>query len=150
MELGMKLKTYAAAIALALTAVGGIGLPTVPAAYAAPRANQIQNVENEPMPAGVTAAQAETAVLQALSSRGWTVQKPSGGSVDATYARRDFSATITVKYSKSAYSITYKDSSGLKYDAAKGTIHPNYNRWIANLKLDITRLATNAANGVPG
>jgi hypothetical protein len=145
----MKLKSYAAALALALAAVGGVGLPTVSAAYAAPRSNQIENVVNEPMPAGVSAAQAEAAVLQALSSRGWTVSKPSGGSVDATYARRDFSATINVAYSRTSYSITYKDSTGLKYDAAKGTIHPNYNKWIANLKLDITRLATNAANGVP-
>lgn len=145
----MKIRSCAAAVALAFAAVGGVGLPTVSAAYAAPGSNKLANVENEPMPAGLTAAQAEAVVLQALSSRGWTVQKPSGGSVDATYARSNFSATITVKYSKTSYSITYKDSSGLKYDAAKGTIHPNYNKWITNLKLDITRLGTNAANGVP-
>lgn len=145
----MSLKSCAAALALALAAVGAVGLETAQTAYAAPRASQLVNVANEPMPAGVTAQQAQMAVLQALSGRGWAVQKPSGGSVDATYARRDFSATITVTYSKTAYSITYKDSSGLNYNAEKGTIHPNYNKWIANLKLDIARFATNAANGIP-
>jgi len=40
-------------------------------------------------------------------------------------------AQVDIKYSTIAYSITYKDSSNLKYDGTK--IHSNYNGWIQNL-----------------
>ncbi|MBI1358814.1 MAG: hypothetical protein GC155_00855 [Alphaproteobacteria bacterium] len=142
----MKAMTRAATFALALTAVAGLG--ALQPAYAA-RTAEIVNVENEKLPVATTAAKVEQAVLQSLSNRGWTILNRAPGKVDAQYARRDFSATITVTWTASAFSVMYKDSTGLSYDEGKHKIHTNYNRWVENLRTDVIRMVTNDANGVP-
>ncbi len=136
-----------AALMLGLAMVGG--MEAVQPAHAARTAAMV-NVENEQLPIATSAKQVEAAVLQSLSNRGWTVLKRSAGRIEAQYARSDFSANIAVAYTGSTFSITYLDSTGLSYDAAKNKIHTNYNKWISNLKNDIIRMVTNAANGVPG
>lgn len=137
------------AAALAFSAMGAVG--AMQPAHAA-RTAPLVNVENEALPAGAKVGQVEAAVLQSLNSRGWTIMSRKGGVIDAQYARSgksEFSATIQVTYSATAFSIIYKDSTGLNYDPAKNKIHANYAKWIANLKLDITRMVSNAVNGVP-
>lgn len=136
------------AAALALSAMGAVGAMPAHAARTAP----LVNVENEALPSGAKLAQVEAAVLQSLNNRGWTIMSRKGQTVEAQYARSgrsEFSVNITVTYSATAYSITYKDSTGLNYDPGKNQIHANYPKWIANLKLDITRMVSNAVNGVP-
>jgi len=41
---------------------------------------------------------------------------------------------VDIAYDTKAFSITYKDSSNLQYDAAKSEIHKNYNGWVQNLE----------------
>jgi hypothetical protein len=112
-------------------------------------ARVVEDIENERLPAGANIAQVEQAVLSALTTRGWQLIARSTGTVDAQYARRGFSVTIRVTYSAEAYSIRYLDSTGLDYNPATRAIHPNYNRWIANLRVDIPRLVQNAVLGAP-
>jgi hypothetical protein len=148
----MKMKSRAAATALAVAALGGIGVVSMQPAYAA-RTAAMMTVTDEPLPAGATMKQVEAAVLQSLSSRSWTIKNRSPGSVDAQYGRTDsrssFTVDITVTYTASSFSVVYKDSTGLSYDAQKGKIHANYNRWINNLKVDIVRNVNNAIQGAP-
>ena len=42
-------------------------------------------------------------------------------------------AIVEIPYTTKTYSIIYKDSTNLKYDAEKQTIHENYRGWIQNL-----------------
>ena len=79
------------------------------------------------------------AIVRAAGQRGWSVQKVKEGLLEATYAKRDFSVTINIIYTATSYDINYKDSTGLKYNAADSTIHKNYNSWIKNLEQSINR-----------
>lgn len=137
-----------ALVILAILTAAAVLAPTA-LDVAQAKSNVVEDIQNEPLPPGASFAQVEQAVLSALTTRGWQLLKRSSGSVDAQYARRDFSVTINVSYTASAFSVTYKDSNGLRYDPESRTIHQNYNRWINNLRLDIPRLVSNAALGAP-
>jgi hypothetical protein len=48
---------------------------------------------------------------------------------------------VLIPYTTKNYSILYKDSSNLRYDPEKRTIHVNYQKWIERLDNEIkTRL----------
>ena len=44
---------------------------------------------------------------------------------------------VTIPYTSKNYSILYKDSSNLRYDPEKRTIHVNYAKWIERLDNEI-------------
>ena len=44
------------------------------------------------------------------------------------------SCILDITYDTSSFSINYKDSVNLDYDAQEKTIHSNYNGWIRNLE----------------
>lgn len=54
-----------------------------------------------------------------------------------TYIARGHSITVQVTHDKDSYEINYLKSTNMGYDPAAGTIHPNYNRWVNNLRSDI-------------
>ena len=58
---------------------------------------------------------------------------------------RSHQAVVTIPYTTKTYSILYKDSSNLKYDAEKQTIHENYTGWIQRLDGAIRSRLTAAA-----
>lgn len=70
----------------------------------------------------------------ALNRRGYRITARSPGSIEAFYAARDVRADLTVTYTDSTYSITYRSSENMNF--ANGRIHPNYNRWVNNLDHD--------------
>lgn len=84
------------------------------------------------------------AIARAGGGLGWIIKKQSDGVAEATLNIRDHQAVILINYSITDYSIQYKSSVNLKYDAAEQTIHSNYNGWIQNLnnaiKLQISLL----------
>ncbi len=84
------------------------------------------------------------AIARAAGGLGWIVQKQSDGVVQATLNIRDHQAVALINYSATDYSIQYKSSVNLNYDASEQTIHSNYNGWIQNLdnaiKLQISLL----------
>ena len=59
------------------------------------------------------------------------VVKP--GEIMGTLNLRSHQAIVTIPYTSKTYSILYKGSTNLKYDADKQTIHENYAGWIQRL-----------------
>lgn len=102
----------------------------------------LQNVENMAIPEHSngnqpTLAQIEQAVVSAAAKRGWIPNAVKPGLVTAKIDVRQHSAHVEIPYSRAAFSIHYKDSENLDY--RRGSIHRNYNRWVANLAQDIKR-----------
>lgn len=74
------------------------------------------------------------AIKKAGMSLGWNIKKVSEGEAIGKLALRSHLAVVSIKYDTKSYSIEYKDSTNLNYDATKGTIHSNYNGWVQNLR----------------
>ncbi|CAD5106487.1 putative periplasmic lipoprotein [Zestomonas carbonaria] len=102
---------------------------------------------SEQVPANVHADQAtmQKAIVDALTSRGWTVQQVTPTDIRAAITVRNrHRAQIAINYSPLDYQIQYVNSSGLDYK--DGKIHRNYNRWVANLSNTIRQNLTTATN----
>jgi hypothetical protein len=96
----------------------------------------IRNVDKAPVVTGAKSpslADIGEAIKRAGVGLGWAMKEQQPGKIVATLALRTHLAVVNIDYDTAAYSINYADSSELKYDAAKGTIHKNYNGWIQNL-----------------
>ncbi|MBN2979180.1 hypothetical protein BFW88_01765 [Pseudomonas fluorescens] len=86
-------------------------------------------------------------IVNALQKREWTVQRLSPQLVQAEITvRNQYYAAIDIRYTRTSYAITYRDSRALGYK--DGKIHRNYNRWVNNLDSDIMAGLRN--NGVSG
>ena len=70
-------------------------------------------------------------IVLAGSRLGWQMHPVRPGLVRATRFSQGFMAKVDISYTSQSYSITYKDSSNLKYDGQK--IHGRYNQWIKQL-----------------
>jgi hypothetical protein len=73
------------------------------------------------------------AIIRAGAGLGWQMSPQKPGLMQGRLALRNHVAVVDIKYDRKCYSIDYKDSTNLDYDAAKGQIHRNYNGWIQNL-----------------
>lgn len=97
------------------------------------RTAPVYNVENAPVNTSSKASleDIKRAIVTAGASLGWQMKEESPGHMVGTLILRKHMAKVDIPYSKSGYSITYKDSAELYYDGS--TIHSNYNGWIQNL-----------------
>ncbi|WP_193384043.1 hypothetical protein [Ectopseudomonas mendocina] len=96
----------------------------------------VMNIENRtPAVAVRSEDDMRRAILAALQSRQWTVERADRGNIMAMIQRRSHQAEISIPYSASSYSIRYRDSQNLGYK--NGKIHRNYNNWIHNLDRSI-------------
>lgn len=84
--------------------------------------------------ADLTMSDVNKAIKRAGAALGWQMQDAGPGHIIGTLHLRDHAAVVDITYDTKSYSINYKDSSNLQYDAAKGEIHKNYNGWIQNLE----------------
>jgi len=75
----------------------------------------------------------QKAIIGAGAALGWTMAVVKPGEILGTLNVRSHQAVVTIPFTTKAYSILYKDSSNLKYDADKQTIHENYTGWIQRL-----------------
>lgn len=75
-----------------------------------------------------TPDQVRNAIGNAL---GWQMTPAGPGLVNGRSALRDHGANVEIRYTATAFSIVYKDSTNLNYK--DGQIHRNYNGWIENL-----------------
>lgn len=94
----------------------------------------IYNVSSAPITAinGMpTESQIAKAIIRAGASLGWTMQKDAPGHITGTLNIRKHIAIVDITYNSDSYSITYKDSTNLKYNGTN--IHRNYNNWVHNL-----------------
>ena len=96
----------------------------------------VHNVENAPVNTSNTnydLSDVTKAIQRAGTGLGWQMKEVTPGHIVATLALRTHVAIVDITYSLDDYSINYKDSTNLHYDAGKNTIHKNYNGWIQNL-----------------
>lgn len=97
------------------------------------RSNPIQDVGPSPIPAKATQQQVEQAIVRAGAGLGWAMKPQGPGLVIGTLAVRDHLAIVEIPHNSRSFSIRYKDSRNLDFNAAAHTIHKNYNSWVQNL-----------------
>lgn len=104
--------------------------------FAGCRAAAVYNVNQNPVEvkSSTTDDQLYKAIKVAGLNLGWQVKKVKPGLAQAQIFLRKHMALVEISYNKDNFSISYKDSSNLNYDPAKGTIHKNYNGWVQNLR----------------
>lgn len=105
-------------------------------AVASCRNATVYNVESIAInaPPRASLSDVERAIIRAGASRGWQMRKVAPGHIVAQLPIRTHTAIADVTFTKKEFSIRYKDSSNLKYDASTNTIHSNYNSWVRNLQ----------------
>ena len=72
-------------------------------------------------------------IIAAGVAAGWQMAPTKSGEIIGTLNIRNHQAVVFIPYTTKSYSILYKDSSNLKYDANAQTIHENYASWIQRL-----------------
>lgn len=93
------------------------------------------------VPSGVTMANVEEAILNAMRARGWAVHDRGRGHIVADLNVRAHFARVDIRYSANSVSVEYVDSENLEYEVVDGQprIHGNFNSWMTNLIRDIER-----------
>ena len=108
---------------------------------AACRQRQLTNLVDMPVAGSrnntLAPAQVRKVILDACARRGWVAREISPGLISAKIEARSHMAQVEIPYSGTSFSIIYKNSSNLKYDASKNTIHNQYNNWVDYLRKDI-------------
>jgi PBP1b-binding outer membrane lipoprotein LpoB len=84
-------------------------------------------------------------IIEAGISKGWQMKKVQPGSIMATIHLREHMVQIMINYTPKSYSISYKDSTNMKYDDETATVHANYNNWITNLSNAINTYVYNGS-----
>ena len=93
--------------------------------------------------ASLSLADYKKAIIRAGSFRGWTFEEASPGHlIGKVNVRNKHFATVDVTFDTTAFSINYKSSQNLNYNADRKEIHPNYNKWVQNLQADIQKEVT--------
>lgn len=118
----------------------GLVLLVMAFALASCRSAPIQNMEGQAIPsnAGVKDLEQVTKAIQRAGvSLGWNMKVQEPGHIIGTLNIRSHMAKVDIEYSKTGYSITYRDSRNL--EKSGDTIHSNYNGWIQNLDNKIQR-----------
>ncbi len=122
--------------------------PTI--ATAAQLSKTIENIPPRPhlAPVGTSPDWLVATITAAAEYQGWRVIGEAPGVVTAILMRRTHEAVVTIGYDELNFWIDYKDSKNLNYNpkdrmrqvrdkrhiVSKGPrIHPNYNRWVAEL-----------------
>lgn len=95
----------------------------------------VYNVQDNPvdLKAGVGEDKVYKAIKNAGIGLGWQIVKIKPGLAQGELNLRKHTAIVEIPYSTNSYSILYKNSTELGYDAEKNTIHKNYNSWVQNL-----------------
>ena len=98
---------------------------------------EIRNVEDAPIAGNPSLAEVRNAIIRAGAERGWRMTPQGDGTILGNLEVRNHVARVDIRYDRSSYNITYRDSQNLEHDPAQGTIHKNYNSWVKNLDTDI-------------
>lgn len=98
---------------------------------------QIYQVQDAPVQVAtgkkLSLEEVQKAIIAAGAGLGWQMAVARPGEIIGTLNIRKHQAVVSIPYTTKSYSILYKDSSHLKYDAEKQTIHQNYTGWIQRL-----------------
>ena len=97
----------------------------------------VYNVSGDPITSSksnLTMDDVSKAIVRAGAGLGWQMQETRPGHMIGTLNLRTHVAVVDITYDTRSFSIAYKDSTNLQYDAAQGQIHKNYNGWVQHLE----------------
>ena len=115
------------------------------------RTSPVYNIQDQHVTTNIdnhTEEDVKKAIIRAGGGLGWKMNADKPGHVLGTLFLRSHIAIVDITYDLNKYSITYKDSTNLDYEAAgqqatdadgssyvneTEIIHSNYNGWIQNL-----------------
>ena len=87
-----------------------------------------------------SAEQIRAALQAAGAPRGWQITPAGNGKALAVLnVRGKHSISADISYAAGQYSIKYRDSTNMNYEAGTNLIHPKYNMWVQTL-IDDTRI----------
>jgi hypothetical protein len=90
--------------------------------------------------------QVQKIIIESGVKLGWVMAVVKPGEIQGTRNVRVHSAVVTIPFTAKNYSVLYKDSTNLKYNAAAQTIHQEYTYWIQELDNEIRARLTAAGN----
>ena len=96
----------------------------------------VHNIDNAPINVSspnYDLADVTKAIQRAGTGLGWQMKEETPGHIVGKLYIRSHVAIVDITYTLDEYSVNYKDSTNLKYNASNNTIHKNYNGWIKNL-----------------
>ena len=100
-------------------------------------AGQIYQVKDAPIQTATgkepSMEDVQKGIIAAGVGLGWQMQVAKPGEIIGTLNLRSHQAVVSIPYNTKHYSILYKDSNNLKYNAEKQTIHENYSSWVQRL-----------------
>jgi hypothetical protein len=111
---------------------------------------QVYEVKDAPVQTAagkeLTLEQVQKAIIDAGIKQTWIMTPVKPGELLGEYNVQSHQIHVTIPYTTKNYSILYKDSSNLRYDPVKHTIHVNYQKWIERLDNEI-KARLSAAGG---
>ena len=112
------------------------------------RDEPIQNPSNIPISWNAdgtpTLEKIQRAIIAGCAKRSWQCQAVKSGEIRAVLYVRQHMAEALIVFSTASYSVTYVNSSELRYNGTKNTIHRKYNLWVVNLISDINSTIASA------
>ena len=109
---------------------------------------QIYQVKEAPVQTATgkvpTVEQVQKIIIESGVKLGWVMAVVKPGEIQGTRNLRIHSAVVTIPFTAKSYSILYKDSTNLKYNAGTQTIHQEYTYWIQELDNEIRARLTAA------
>ncbi len=90
--------------------------------------------------------QVQKAIIDAGIKQTWIMTPIKPGEMLGEYNVQSHQIHVLIPYTTKNYSILYKDSSNLRYDPVKRTIHVNYAKWIERLDNEIKARLSAAAD----
>lgn len=109
---------------------------------------QVYEVKDAPVQTAsgksLTLEQVQKAIIDAGIKQTWIMTPIKPGQMLGEYNVQSHQIHVLIPYTTKNYSILYKDSSNLRYDPEKRTIHVNYAKWIERLDNEI-RMRLSAA-----
>ena len=100
------------------------------------RGTPIVNIQSAAIPPNPAATMENIgkAIIRAGQTLGWQITPMGPGKAEGVLVLRRHRAVVDISYDTTSFSIHYRDSVNLDYDAQDKTIHSNYNGWIRNLE----------------
>jgi hypothetical protein len=132
-------------------ALGAVTACLVVAAMIGCRAGgQVYEVKDAPIQTAsgkqLSLEQVQKAIIDAGIKQTWIMTPIKPGEMLGEYNVQSHQIHVLIPYTTKNYSILYKDSSNLRYDPVKRTIHVNYAKWIERLDNEIKARLSAAAD----
>ncbi len=111
-------------------------------ALAGCRSAPVRNVDQALLmaPLDVTLEEVTTGIVRVGALRDWRMTEIAPGHLVAEIeVRGRHRAAADIFFDTRVFSIQYRYSENLNFDARRGLIHPNYNQWVMSLRSGIQR-----------